>query len=147
MRPVCEHKGNIDFGSPNLAQHLMHAVMAEDLLDPHITRLRENYRIKLAAMMSAADEFLGPLPGIHWVTPQGGLYVWLTLPEHLSAGLDGQLIKKARDAGVLFVPGECCYPSEGPHLKNTIRLSFGVQPVEKIRQGIAALANAISEIV
>ncbi len=147
VRPLCEHKGNIDFGSPNLAQHVMHAVLAEGLLDPHIARLRENYRRKLAAMLSAAKESLGTLPGVGWTPPQGGLYVWLTLPETISAGLDGKLIRMARDAGVLYVPGESCYPAEGPRRSNTVRLSFGVQPVDRIRQGIAALAEAIAELI
>ena len=46
--------------------------------------------------------------------------------------------------GVFYVPGEYCYPAEGlPRENHTIRLSFGVQSADKLRQGVAALAEAI----
>ncbi len=146
--PVCAQKGNIDFGSPNFNQHLMAGVLQRGLFDEQVARLRENYGQKLIAMLDAADEFLGPLNGVTWRRPTGGLYVWATLPEHLDTGPDGKLFDQAIAAGMLYVPGQYCYPLEGePIQKNTIRLSFGVQSSSRIREGIRALAQAIQAVL
>ncbi len=56
--PVLDQKGNIDFGSPNFAQHVMHRVLASGNYDTHIERLRRAYRAKRDAMLAAADQEL-----------------------------------------------------------------------------------------
>lgn len=147
VAPVCNQKGNIDFGSPNFSQHLMAKVLELGLYRPHLETLREAYRVKLAAMLAAADEFLAPIPDVHWHRPDGGLYVWLHVPPHVDTGPDGKLFDAAIEEGVLYVPGQYCFPAEGePVQRNTIRLSFGVQTPERIRQGISALARAIRRV-
>jgi 2-aminoadipate transaminase len=144
--PVCNQKGNIDFGSPNFNQHLMAKVFELGLFDPHVERIRTGYRNKLSAMLDAAEELLGPIPEVTWIRPAGGLYVWLRLPPQFDAGPNGPLFDLAISRGVLYVPGQYCFPSEGePVQRNTLRLSFGVQPCDKIRAGMAALAQAIRE--
>lgn len=142
--PVCNQKGNIDFGSPNFNQHLMAKVFELGLFDSHVERIRAGYRNKLKAMLDAAEELLKPIPGVAWIRPTGGLYVWLRLPPQLNTGPEGPLFDLAISRGVLYVPGQYCFPGEGePVQNNTLRLSFGVQPCEKIRRGMAALARAI----
>jgi len=142
--PVASLKANIDFGSPHLNQHLMSEVVERGLLEGHIESLRRAYSAKLDAMLHAMDDFLTGIPGVRWSRPTGGLYVWLELPEELSAGPGGTLMEQALAEGVLYVPGEYCYPAEGePVRRDRIRLSFGVQSPENIRLGIEALARAI----
>ncbi len=142
--PVCDLKGNIDFGSPNFNQHLMAKVLEQGLHEQHVAAIRASYRLKMHSMLDAAEEYWSRLPGVAWRRPQGGLYVWATLPEDLHTGSDGPLFDRALEEGVLYVPGEFCYPAEGEAVcKNTMRLSFGVQSPERIRQGMAALARAI----
>ena len=51
------------------------------LIEPHIERIRAGYSAKMQAMLAAADEFLRPIPGVRWIAPDGGLYIWLTLPS------------------------------------------------------------------
>lgn len=148
VEPVLNQKGNIDFGSPNFSQHLMASVMELGLFDEHIDELRRGYRPKLAALLEAAEEHLRPIAGVDWAAPQGGLYVWLRLPETIDAGPEGELFDTARRNGMLYVPGQYCFPSEGtPVEKNTIRLSFGVQTPERICEGIAALADGLKKVV
>ena len=53
------------------------------------------------------------VPGVGWFVPTGGLYVWLWLPLAISAGPDGPLFDLAVREGVLYVPGEYCYPDTG----------------------------------
>jgi 2-aminoadipate transaminase len=148
VRPVLAEKGNLDFGSPNFNQVLMTAVLLGGLFDAHLVGLRDGYRRKIDALLSAADEFLAPIGGIEWVRPSGGLYVWLRLPEHIDSGLDGPLFDRAVAEGVLYVPGEYCYPHDGqPPRKNMLRLSFGIPSCESIRRGIEALGRAIRQVL
>jgi 2-aminoadipate transaminase len=145
---VLAEKGNLDFGSPNFNQVLMATVLELGLLDSHLEEVRNGYRRKLEAMLSAADEFLAPIEGVEWVRPTGGLYVWLRLPDEIDTGLSGPLFDRAVQQGVLYVPGECCYPAEPrPPQRNMIRLSFGIQSCESIRRGVEALARAIRQVL
>ncbi len=142
--PIAGLKANIDFGSPHLNQHLMAAVLERGLFEPHVLALRKSYHAKLAAMLAALDEHLSDISGVHWQSPTGGLYVWLHLPEGMDAGPAGSLMGHALDEGMLYVPGEYCYPAEGqPRRKDKIRLSFGVQSADNICRGIEALGRAI----
>jgi 2-aminoadipate transaminase len=146
VAPVTGLKAHIDFGSPNLNQHLMATVLKRGLFEPHVDLLRARYRGKLAAMLAALDEHLSGIEGVRYSRPDGGLYVWLELPEGMPAGPGGGLVERALAEGVLYVPGEYCYPPEGPPaLANRIRLSFGVQSEANIRRGIEALGRAIRQ--
>jgi 2-aminoadipate transaminase len=148
LEPVLAQKGNIDFGSPNFNQHLMAKVFQLGLYEGHVQSLRETYRVKLAAMLGAADEHLAPIEGISYERPQGGLYIWVAMPAHIDTGADGELFRRALEAGVLYVPGRYCYPDECQQPRdNMIRLSFGVQSPVNIRRGIEALAGAVRSMM
>jgi len=148
VEPVLSAKGNLDFGSPNFNQVLMAAVLEMGVYDAHLKRLCESYRRKLDATLEAADTFLGPIEGAGWVRPGGGLYVWVRVPEAVDTGLSGSLFDRAVEEGVLYVPGEYCYPAEGrPSPKNRLRLSFGIQSCESIRGGVEALARALRQVI
>lgn len=146
--PISGLKTSIDFGSPHLNQHLMSAVFEKGLFEPHVQSLRKSYQAKMEAMLLALDDIMAAVPGVRWQRPTGGLYVWLELSDGLDAGPGGRLIEHALAEGVLYVPGEYCYPGEGePARKDRIRLSFGVQSAENIRRGIDALARAIRQLI
>lgn len=148
VEPVCNRKGNIDFGSPNFAQHLVDRVIRRGSYGPHVARLRETYSEKLQATLAAADAHLRPITGISWQAPAGGLYLWLQLPAGIDAGTKGPLFDLAIKEGVLYVPGEYCFAPEGEGVRrNTIRLSFGVPSCERIAEGIAALGRALKQVV
>jgi 2-aminoadipate transaminase len=147
LPPVLAEKGNIDFGSPHFSQVLMTAIMQSGGFERHVEQLRSAYGQKIETILQAADTFLGPIGGIEWVHPDGGLYVWLRLPEEIDAGLTGPLFDLAVAEGVLYVPGEYCYPAEGrPRLRNRLRLSFGAVSNEAIVRGVQALARAIRQV-
>jgi len=147
LAPALSMKGHIDFGSPNFNQTLMAAVVNLGLFDQHVAQLRNTYREKLATSLHAAEEFLAPL-GARWVRPTGGMYLWIRLPEEIDTGLSGPLFDRAVAEGVLYVPGEYCYPSEGlPVPRNTLRLSFANPSCTSIRQGLEALARALREVL
>ena len=99
VESVCEQKGNLDFGSPHFNQHVMATVLDEGLFESQLERLRSAYRAKRDAMLSALDEHLLRVPGVRWVRPEGGLYVWLELPKDIPAGPQGPLFDRAACRG------------------------------------------------
>lgn len=147
--PICDRKGNEDFGSANLNQHLIASVMEQGLYDTHVEEVRTAYRRKRDCMLLAIDESFRDLPGVSWVRPHGGLYVWMTLPESIETGFDSPLFTRAsRVDQVMYVPGELCYP--GPlsaRPRNQMRLRFGVQTETGIESGIARLASAVRAVL
>jgi 2-aminoadipate transaminase len=146
VEPVLAQKGNVDFGSPHFNQVLIACAMELGIFDKHVSEIRESYRRKLDATLEVADAELAPL-GVKWVRPTGGLYVWLTLPGKTDTGIDGPLFQRAAADGMLYVPGECCYPLEGVARRHdTLRLSFGVPSIDEIRRGVISLAKAIQSV-
>ena len=145
--PVVLQKGNHDFGSSNLCQHLLLAAMRQGIYQRHVAMLRERYAAKRDAMLAALDEHLAPLAAgrVHWTRPTGGLYVYVTLPEEIDTGPDAALFARALDEGVLYVPGEYCYAPDPTRTapKHMLRLCYGVASIDKIRLGVERLARAI----
>jgi 2-aminoadipate transaminase len=148
VQPICDRKGNEDFGSSNFNQHLIATVLRSGLYESHVAEVCAAYRVKRDAMLSAAAEHFAGLPGVEWVSPRGGLYVWMSLPESIETGFRSRLFDRAvRTEGVMYVPGELCYA--GPmrsRPRNQMRLSYGVQSPAGIREGIARLAQAVRSV-
>jgi len=147
---VLDQKGNHDFGSSNLAQHLLLRALTGSVYADHVVHLRRRYRAKRDAMLSALAEHLGDFEPdqTHWTRPGGGLYVWLTLPERLDTGKDGALFAAALDEGVIYVPGAYCYGPD-PQRRvpvNHIRLSYGSASDEAIFEGVARLSRAVRKV-
>ena len=146
---VNDLKGNQDFGSANFNQHLLAELLASGRFAIHAELVRAAYRIKRDAMLAAADEFFADLPGVSWVHPHGGLYVWMTLPSHIATGFDSPLFHRAVDVEqVMYVPGEICFG--GPRderQRNHMRLSFGVQSPDGLREGMRRLSQAVRKFL
>ncbi|MCC5831228.1 MAG: PLP-dependent aminotransferase family protein [Phycisphaeraceae bacterium] len=147
VEPVVLAKGNHDFGSSNLCQQIALTMLREGDYARHVTEVCCVYRRKCAAMLDALDRELGSFhPGTtHWTRPSGGLYVYLTLPPDMDTGRQSALFSRAIGEGVIYVPGEFCYPAE-PTLtppRSGMRLSFGLSDISEIDEGIARLGRAI----
>jgi 2-aminoadipate transaminase len=144
MGPVLRLKGNHDFGSNNLTQHLLLRLLENGAYDRHLMELCRVYRGKRDAMLEALAEEFRAWPEVRWTHPDGGLYVWLTFPPDVDTGPEGRLMKAALREGVLYVPGQFCYVNgeNGPVATNEARLSFGVAQPEEIREGVRRLARA-----
>jgi len=149
VAPLCDRKGNEDFGSPNFNQSLLARVMQEGLYMEHVKQLQDAYRAKRDAMLKAADRYFSDIPGVEWVHPHGGLYVWMTVPPGIETGFDSPLFQRAsKTEEVMYVPGELCYT--GPleeRSRNKMRLSFGVQDLVGIDEGMRRLSRAVRAVV
>lgn len=147
--PVCDRKGNEDFGSAHFNQHLLATVFELGLYESHAAKVRATYRAKRDAMLRAADRYFSHLPGVHWVHPHGGLYVWMTLPDSIDTKFDSPLFDEAvHRQQVMYVPGDLCYagsPDSRPN--HQMRLSFGVQDETGIDLGMQRLARAVEQVM
>ena len=102
----------------------------------NLARLTELYRQRRNAMVAALETMMPA--GVSFTRPQGGLFLWVTLPERIKAL---ELLKRCLDQNVAFVPGDSFFPNGG--VENTLRLNYSNMPEERIREGIARLAAAI----
>jgi 2-aminoadipate transaminase len=89
-------------------------------------------------MLAAMDRFFPP--EVDWTHPEGGLFLWGTLPSYLSSA---EVLKAAVERKVAFVPGEPFHPNGGGH--NTMRINFSNATPEKISEGIRRLGEVIQE--
>ena len=145
VAPLSHHQGNMNFGAPHFSQQVIRQVIETGDFDLHLAKLRLTYRGKLETMVSAAEKYFENIAEVSWLPAAGGLYIWLRL-RGIDTGPDGPLFPRALEKGVLYVPGCYCYPVEGcPQAHDHIRLSFGVQPPERIEHGMQLLADAIRE--
>lgn len=99
----------------------------------------ETYRVRRDAMLAALEEFFPP--EATWTHPEGGFFVWVTLPDYFDTG---QLLNEALEAGVTFVPGDSFYPAASGG-KSSMRINFSYESPENIREAIRRLANVIQD--
>ncbi len=144
---VLRIKGNHDFGTANLLQHLLARALASGAYDRQVAKVRKNYARKAAVMQRALAEHF-PANVEIWEAG-GGLYFWARLPKGISAGVDSKIFQAALKNDVLYVPGELCYADDSSRRKpaNEMRISFGNASEENIRQGIARLGKVLKKFV
>ncbi len=127
-----------DLHTATLTQHVVARVLRDGLLDAQLPRVRRLYASRAAAMLAALRAHMPD--GVRWTEPQGGMFVWLTVP----AAVDTlRLLDRAIAAGVAFVPGAPFY-ADNPR-RDTLRLSFVTVPDETIDRGVAILARLVNE--
>jgi 2-aminoadipate transaminase len=126
-----------DLHTAQLTQMVVHDVIKDGFLERHIPTIRALYASQCQAMLDAME---GSFPaGVTWTKPEGGMFIWVTLPQHIDAM---KLLDQAIAARVAFVPGAPFYASSPA--TNTLRLSFVTVTPERIREGIAILGKLIA---
>lgn len=113
------------------------AEVAASGFDAHTAKLRTTYAARRDAMLAALETHMPE--GITWTRPEGGMFIWLTLPR----GMDGAALldKAVRDHKVAFVPGRAFFADRSG--ANSLRLSFSLADDAQIADGIARLGAAI----
>jgi 2-aminoadipate transaminase len=107
----------------------------------HLESLKELYRARRDAMLEALGEHFGATAG--WTQPQGGLFVWVTLPDYIDT--TDLLARALESEGVAFVPGRAAYlDGRGG---SSMRLNFAGVPAEDIREGIRRIGKVVREQV
>ncbi|MDQ0674840.1 2-aminoadipate transaminase [Pseudarthrobacter siccitolerans] len=125
---------------PALNQMLVSAYLRDYDWRGQIETYRGLYAERCRAMLTALEAHMPA--GTSWTTPEGGFFVWVTLPD----GVDTYpLLLKAIDAGVVFIPGAAFTPSDEP--SNKLRLAYSAVPPEAITEGVRRLAPVLREAI
>jgi 2-aminoadipate transaminase len=103
-------------------------------LDAHIARLKAIYHRRRDLMLAALERHMPA--GTTWTTPDGGFFIWVTLPEGIDAT---RLLPQAKERGVEYLPGDTCYVDGSG--KNQMRLSFSFARDEQIEPGIQIIGE------
>jgi 2-aminoadipate transaminase len=136
---LLQAKQAADLHSPGYNQRMVAEVIKDGFLDRHVPTIRALYKSQCEAMLAALEKEMAGLD-VQWNRPDGGMFLWVRLPEGMNAI---ELLPKAVEAGVAFVPGAAFYADAAD--PRTLRLSFVTASAEQIGIGMAALAKAIRQ--
>ncbi|MDR7555808.1 MAG: PLP-dependent aminotransferase family protein [Armatimonadota bacterium] len=129
-------KQAMDLCSPSLTQAIAAGLLRRGDLLRRLPATVALYGRKRDVMLEALAREMPP--GVTWTRPEGGLFLWVRLPEELDAGA---LLPAAVEAGVMYVPGQAFF-ADGTG-RNTLRLNFSYPSEDEIRTGIARLAALV----
>ena len=131
---VC--KQSLDLCPPIFDQYVAAEFLSSGRLDANLVKSIELYKSKRDLLLSLLEEHMPE--GVHWTHPEGGLFLFLTMPEGFDAV---KFYDKALDAGVAYVAGEFFHPDRSG--KNTMRLNFSFMSPQRITEGIKLLAQLL----
>lgn len=131
-------KQSIDLCTPTFNQRIAARAIKNGLFDENLKKTVAQYHSKRDNMLRAFREYMPE--GVTWTEPEGGLFLFLSLPEHMDAE---QLFYKAIEKNVAYVMGSV-FHCDGSG-KNTMRINFSFVPEDKAREGVKKLAEAIKE--
>lgn len=136
MERLVQMKQGADLHTSTFGQMVAWETARHGFLDRHVRRIRQVYRERRDAMLAALERYAPP--GVRWTHPQGGLFLWVTLPEGSDSAA---LLARALQEKVAFVPGAPFYPCGGG--ERTFRLNFSYCKPEVIEEGIRRLGRVM----
>lgn len=137
LRKCTMGKQSSDVHTANLNQAIVERFLTDGLLPGHIQAICADYKRQMDAMMAELDQFPA---GTRYTRPEGGLFIWVELPE----GIDAlSLLQKAVANHVAFVPGTHFFAAGGH--ESTLRLNFSNSTIPQIHQGMTALRALIEQ--
>ena len=131
---VC--KQSLDLCPPIFDQYVAAEFLRSGRLDANLKKTIALYKSKRDLLLGLLEEHMPE--GVRWTRPEGGLFLFLTMPEGFDAV---KFYDKALDAGVAYVAGEFFHPDRSG--KNTMRLNFSFMSPERITEGIKLLASLL----
>ena len=134
-------KGANILNTPKLNQDICTVFLSEYDLDSHFENAIQYYKNKLDYFISTLEANFPPDMGVRWTWPEGGLFLWLTVPRELNTL---ELFYKAIEKKVAFVPGEVFYP-RGQQKHNAMRINFSYPTKEQIQTGVQRLSSTVRE--
>ena len=129
-------KQSLDLCPPIFDQYIAAEFMGGGALDENLNRSIALYREKRDLMLSLLEKYMPE--GVSWTKPEGGLFLFLTLPEDCDTV---KLYDRALSAGVAYVAGSFFY-SDGSH-RNTMRLNFSFLDRSRMEDGVRLLASLL----
>lgn len=139
LRRLALIKQGLDLHTGSLVQAIAYETCRDGLLDRHIPRIRAVYHERRDAMLRALARVMPA--EVRWTTPEGGMFLWLTLPDTVDVA---DLLGRAIEQQVAFVPGAAFFANGGG--TNSIRLNFSHPNVERIEEGVRRLGGALRAV-
>ncbi|MCD4775530.1 MAG: PLP-dependent aminotransferase family protein [Candidatus Aegiribacteria sp.] len=130
-------EGNV-LNSPKYNQDMCAAFLTEMNMEEHILKCRKYYGEKLKVFLSTMEEYFPPELGVTWTKPEGGLFLWVTVPEEIDTH---DLFYEAVKHKVAFVPGDVFF-GENP-ARNTMRINFSFASKNQLVTAVKRLAECI----
>lgn len=140
MDKLVTAKQGTDLHSNYVSQLIIHQFLQDNDLDDHIATIRAAYKEQRETMVAMIEECFPP--EVSFTLPEGGMFLWVTLPPQLSAMA---LFEEASKQNVVFVPGPPFHVDGSGG--NTLRLNFSNTTAEKIEVGMTRLAQAIKQMM
>ncbi len=131
-------KQGIDLCTSPFVQYIAEEYIKGGYMREHIPKIIKLYKEKRDIMLDAIEDYFPE--GVKWTRPDGGMFLWVTLPEHIDTE---KLLQKAIENKVVYVIGAAFYPHRDH--RNTMRLNFTYPTNEQIEEGIKRLAKVIKE--
>jgi 2-aminoadipate transaminase len=129
---------SFDLESSTLIQRAVAEYLGRGLLPDHLTAISGAHGARCSAMLEALDQHLSGLA--RWSRPQGGVFVWVSLPEELDTT---EMFHLAIQKKVAYIPGGV-FSVDGS-TRNAVRLNFSNVKPEAIREGVARLSEVVRE--
>ena len=117
-------------------QYILHQYLTTNEYEAHVEKIKALYKTQADAMLAAMKKYFPPY--VQYTKPEGGMFVWVTLPEGVNA-LDK--FTEAMEKKVAFVPGNPFYTAKDS--VNTLRLNYTNATPEIIEEGIKRLAEIL----
>lgn len=137
---LTQAKQGADLHTSSFIQFVAHEVSQHGFLDSHVKTICDVYRERRDVMLDVLSETMPE--GIKWTRPQGGMFLWMTLPEGMDSAA---VLKQTLKEKVAFVPGFSFFPCGGGD--NTMRLNFSYSRPELITEGIYRLSKALKAMM
>jgi 2-aminoadipate transaminase len=129
-----------DLCTSKLIQHIAARYIRDYGMEQHLTEIREVYHVKRDAMIAALEKYMPKDEGITWTHPEGGLFLWVRLPEEIDTE---EMFPRAIENKVAYVVGKAFYVDGRG--QNEMRLSFSLGSTERIEEGIRRLSKVVRE--
>ncbi len=133
-------KQAVDLCTPPFNQAITHAMLQAGVLETELKNTIKVYDRRRKLMLDCLEKEFLDIPDVHWTKPEGGLFLWLTLPAGKNAD---DLFQKAVDENVAYVPGSAFFPDNDNH--QSMRLNFSYANEEQIVEGVKRLAQVVRE--
>jgi len=132
-------EGNI-LNTPKWNQDMCLAFLEDMDLERHLENCRSYYREKLGLFLDTMAEHFPPETGVSWTRPEGGLFLWVSLPPHIDTD---ELFFEAIEHKVAFVPGDQFYGENPEH--NHMRINFSFVSKEQLAEAVNRLAECVKK--
>ncbi|OPX32059.1 MAG: hypothetical protein B1H09_01400 [Gemmatimonadaceae bacterium 4484_173] len=133
-------KQSMDLCTPPFNQAVTYHMLEEGALEAGLETIIKLYHSRCDLMLAELEKNLGDVEGVTWTKPDGGLFLWLTLPEGMNSD---DLFTKAIEENVAYVPGSAFFPMNEDH--RSMRLNFSYSDEDQIVEGCRRLGKLIKE--